>query len=219
MALIERVTTLIRANLNDLIDKAEDPEKVLKQVVLDMQNQLLQVKTQVALAMADRHLLEKKKMEHEAIATDWMRKAEMAVEKRHDELARPALERALSYRQMAVNFSQQLDDQQQQVETLKSALRKLEQKMVEAQAATELLIARQRRARIIARASDSKSVIENSPAAAHQRMKNRVLENEATAAAKAEMAEDSLDDRLALLGRSDEIDRILNEIKARKGLS
>ena len=59
MALLERVSTLVRANLNDLIDKAEDPEKMLKQVIIDMQNQLLQVKTQVALALADQHLLEK----------------------------------------------------------------------------------------------------------------------------------------------------------------
>ena len=65
MALMERVTTLLRANLNDLIDKAEDPEKMLKQLVLDMENQLLQVKTQVAIAIADQHLLEKKTAEHE----------------------------------------------------------------------------------------------------------------------------------------------------------
>ena len=57
MALLERVSTLVRANLNDLIDKAEDPEKMIKQVTLDMQNQLLQVKTQVAIAIADQHLL------------------------------------------------------------------------------------------------------------------------------------------------------------------
>ena len=61
MALMERVATLVRANLNDLIDKAEDPEKMIKQVILDMQNQLLQVKTQVAIAIADQHLLEKKR--------------------------------------------------------------------------------------------------------------------------------------------------------------
>ena len=62
MALMERVATLVRANLNDLIDKAEDPEKMIKQVILDMQNQLLQVKTQVVIAIASRHLLEKKRM-------------------------------------------------------------------------------------------------------------------------------------------------------------
>ena len=65
MALLERVSTLVRANLNDLIDKAEDPEKMIKQVILDMQNQLLQVKTQVAIAIADQHLLEKKQKENE----------------------------------------------------------------------------------------------------------------------------------------------------------
>ena len=63
MALLERVATLVRANLNDLIDKAEDPEKLIKQVILDMQNQLLQVKTQVAISIADQHLLIKKKKE------------------------------------------------------------------------------------------------------------------------------------------------------------
>ena len=60
MALLERVSTLVRANLNDLVDKAEDPEKMIKQVILDMQNQLLQVKTQVAISIADQHVLEKK---------------------------------------------------------------------------------------------------------------------------------------------------------------
>ena len=65
MALMERVATLLRANLNDLIDKAENPEKMIKQVILDMQNQLMQVKTQVAIAIADQHLLAKKQQENE----------------------------------------------------------------------------------------------------------------------------------------------------------
>ena len=63
MALLERVSTLIRANLNDLVDKAEDPGKMVKQLILDMQNQLIQVKTQVAIAIADQHLLAKKQKE------------------------------------------------------------------------------------------------------------------------------------------------------------
>ena len=78
MALLERVATLVRANLNDLVDKAEDPEKMLKQVILDMENQLLQVKTQVAIAIADQHLLEKKEKENGEKATEWMRRAEAA---------------------------------------------------------------------------------------------------------------------------------------------
>ena len=75
MALLERVSTLIRANLNDLIDKAEEPEKMIKQVILDMQNQLMQVKTQVAIAIADQHLLMKMQKENEEAADQWVRKA------------------------------------------------------------------------------------------------------------------------------------------------
>ena len=82
MALLERVTTLIRANLNDLIDRAEDPEKMIKQVILDMENQLIQVKTQVAAALADRHLLEKKRKETEEKTAEWMQKAELAIDKK-----------------------------------------------------------------------------------------------------------------------------------------
>src|SRR6185437_5617640 len=115
MALLERVSTLIRANINDLVDKAEDPEKMIKQVILDMQNQLLQVKTQVAIAIADQHLLEKK-------------------QKEQDDPARAAIERSLSYKQNSGNFEQQVADQKIEVENLKSALRKLEQKLEEAQA-------------------------------------------------------------------------------------
>src|SRR6201996_7473950 len=96
MALMERVTTLLRANLNDLIDKAADPEKMLKQLVLDMENQLLQVKTQVAIAIADQHLLEKKTAH--------------AVAKGRDDMAREALERSLSHIQMGRNFLEQLED-------------------------------------------------------------------------------------------------------------
>src|SRR5215469_8143314 len=101
MALLERVSTLVRANLNDLIDQAEDPEKMIKQVILDMQNQLLQVKTQVAIAMADQHVLDKKRKENSDSEADWMRKAELAVDKKQDDLARAALERAVSYKQLA----------------------------------------------------------------------------------------------------------------------
>src|SRR5262252_6348723 len=100
MALMERVATLVRANLNDLLDKAEDPEKMLKQLILDMQNQMLQVKTQVAIAIADQHLLLKKQQEHKDNAERWMKKAELAVEKKDDGLARAAIERSMSSRAM-----------------------------------------------------------------------------------------------------------------------
>src|SRR6266853_766061 len=93
MGLLERVSTLIRANINDMVDRAEDPEKMIKQVILDMENQYLQVKTQVAVSIADQHMLEKKWKENEDTGNDWMRKAERAVDKSEDDLARGALDR------------------------------------------------------------------------------------------------------------------------------
>src|SRR5712671_5794043 len=127
MALLERVSTLLRANLNDLIDRAEHPEKMIKQVMLDMENQLMQVKTQVAIAIADEHLLLKKQKENEDKAQEWTRKAEIAVDKKQDDLARAAIDRGMGCRQLAEGFAQQVADQKQQVDILKSALRKLEQ--------------------------------------------------------------------------------------------
>src|SRR5690349_15710570 len=125
MALLERVSTLIRANLNDLIDKAEDPEKMIKQVILDMQNQLLQVKTQVAIAIADQHLLEKKQKDNEEKTAEWMRNAELAVGKKDDDLARAALHRVESYRELAGSFTQKVADQNAKVENLMHAPRQL----------------------------------------------------------------------------------------------
>src|SRR5476651_742916 len=111
MALLELVATLLRANLNDLVDKAEHPEKMIKQVILDMQNQLMQVKTQVAIAIADQHLLGKRQKENEDKVAEWMRKAELAVDKKEDDLARASLQRVESYRELSENFAQQLVDQ------------------------------------------------------------------------------------------------------------
>ncbi len=220
MALLERVGTLVRANLNDLIDKAENPEKMIKQVILDMQNQLMQVKTQVAIAIADQHLLSKKQKENEAAAGEWVRKAEIAVEKKQDDLARPAIDRSLSYRQMATGFLQQLDDQSQQVENLKTALHQLELKLAEAQAKSDLLIAQHRRARAMGKATDARAAMGGqSHAATFDRMRDKVLRTEAMAGAKAELASDALNDRLLALGKEDEIEMVLQQIKSRKGIT
>jgi phage shock protein A len=218
MALLERVATLVRANLNDLIDKAEDPEKMIKQVILDMQNQLLQVKTQVAIAIADEHLLEKKQKENEAASADWMRRAELAVDKKQDDLARAAIERSVSYRDLAESFTEQVADQNVQVENLKGALRKLEQKLVEAQSKSDLLVARHRRSRAVTRAADAGLAMgDGSNAAAFDRMKNKVVRAEAVSVAKADLASDNVEDRLTALEREDSIELLLTEIKARKG--
>src|SRR5579872_4022803 len=116
MGLLERVSTLIRANINDVIDRAENPEKMIKQVILDMENQYMQVKTQVAVSIADRHMLEKKMKENDDAAADWYRKAERAVDKKEDDLARAALERHRSYQKFAESYREQVTDQKAQVE-------------------------------------------------------------------------------------------------------
>ena len=220
MALLERVATLIRANLNDLIDKAEDPEKMIKQIILDMENQLLQVKTQVAIALADQHLLVKKQKENEEKAQEWVHKAELAVDKQKDELARGALERSMSYRQLAENFLEQVESQKVQAENLKAALQKLEQKLIEAQSKRELLIAQHRRARAVGRATEARIAIgDGSKEAAFERMKNKVMYSEAVSQAKAELVADDLDDKMAALEKEEQIDRLLAEIKNRRRLN
>src|SRR6516225_4319969 len=215
MALLERVSTLIRANLNDLIDRAEDPEKMIKQVILDMQNQLMQVKTQVAIA--DQHVLEKKQKETADKEAEWMRKAELAVDKKQDDLARAALERSMSYKQMAESFTSLVADQKTEVENLKSALRKLEQKLAEAETKSDMLIAQHRRSRASAKASDAQMAIgDQKKIATFDRMKSKVQTAAAVSQAKAELANDDLEDRLAALEKEDEIERLLNDLKARR---
>jgi phage shock protein A len=218
MALMERVSTLVRANLNDLIDKAEEPEKMIKQVILDMQNQLLQVKTQVAIAIADQHLLDKKRKENQEKNAEWVRKAELAVDKKQDDLARAALERSLSYKALADNFAQQVADQTVQVENLKSALRKLDQKLTEAQAKSDVLIAQHRRARALNKAGDARIAAgDASHSSAFDRMKSKVQHNEALSQAKAELTADSIEDQLASLEKQDEVEKLLAELKSKRG--
>jgi phage shock protein A len=220
MALLERVATLVRANLNDLIDKAEDPEKLIKQVILDMQNQLLQVKTQVAISIADQHLLIKKQKENEDAAEEWVRKAELAVEKKQDDLARAALERSMTAKNVAMSFHEQVADQTTQVENLKTALRKLELKLAEAQNKSDVLLAQHRRARALTRASDAQIKIgDGSKAAAFDRVKEKVQHAEAVGQARSSIVTDDIEERLAALGKEDEIDKLLAEIKTRKGVS
>ncbi|MDR3763869.1 MAG: PspA/IM30 family protein [Acidobacteriota bacterium] len=220
MALLERVATLIRANLNDMVDRAENPEKMIKQVVLDMQNQYIQVKTQVAIALADLHLLEKKQKENQALEADWMNKANLAVGKQDDRLARAALDRAMTNKQMAASFVEQIEDQRSQVDVLREALDALAQKIREAEAQAELLLARHRRSRAVSRAAAAASEPDSAQqtAGAFQRMNHKVLHAEATAQAAVELSGDDLERRFARLERDQQIDRMLEELKQRKGL-
>ena len=218
MALLDRVATLVRANLNDLIDKAENPEKMLKQVILDMENQFMQVKTQVAIALADLHLLQKKKQENLDKHADWMRKAELAVDKQDDSLARAALERAMSFQQMSDSFAEQIQDQEAQVESLKAALKKLEIKLSEARAKVDLLIAQHRRSRTTSRATEAQ-LTPTGGNAAFDRMQSKVARERAIGEAQAEILGDDIEGRFHALEREEKVDALLAELKQRKRLS
>lgn len=217
MSLLERVSTLLRANLNELIEKAEDPEKMLKQVVLDMENQLLQVKTQVAIAIADEHLLNKKKAEQVERSAEWRRKAELAVQKGRDDLAREALERALSHDRLAAGFTEQAEDQKHEADNLRQALHKLDQKLNETRAHCEMLMAEHRRAKVMGRATKARQVVGAQPEQTIGRMKGRIHVKSAENAAAVEvLAPESLEDRFQALEHEDKVELMLNEIKSRQ---
>ena len=217
MALLDRVATLVRANLNDLLDQAENPETMLKQVILDMDNQFMQVKTQVAVALADLHLLEKKKHEYDGKHSDWMSKAELAVDKKDDELARAALQRALSFQQLAESFTRQMADQEAQVESLKSALKRLELKLSEARVKADLLIVQHRRSRA-ARRSAKVDQGTNGEHHSFERMRSEVAREEALRRANGELLDNDVAARLDGLEREQKIDSLLKQIKAKKGV-
>ena len=226
MALLERVTTLLRANLNDLIDRAEDPQKMLRQLILDMENQLLQVKTQVAIALADQHLLEKKQTEHEESADNWKRKAALAVTRQQDDLARAALRQQISHQQMAVSFAQQLTDQRTETDTLRTALSRLQQRLQETQSRCELLAIEHRRARASQKLAGNRAGAPN-VSSTMARVRGRI--DQATVAGRAqqtllvaeagtdrdgELGEAELEERFASLEREDQIEDLLRELKA-----
>jgi phage shock protein A len=217
MALLERVTTLIRANLNDLIDKAVEPEKMIKQVILDMENQLIQVKTQVAVALADQHLLEKKRIETEEKAAEWMQKAELAVEKEKEDLARAALERSISHKQMAERFKQQEADQKTQTEILKSSLKTLGEKLAEAQSKRDLLIAQLRRNRMMNKTVeapiDGGDEFQNP---LPDRIAEGMTRSESMSKIKADLVGDDIENQFASLEKDDQVNQLLAELKARR---
>jgi len=217
MALLERVATLIRANINELIERAEDPDKMIKQVILDMRNQLLQVKTQVAIAIADDHLLRKKRQEQEDQANEWMRKANVAVGQGEDHLARVCLDKSLSARAIAATFHPQIDEQSERVEGLKSALLRLQHKLAETESQAEILIARHRRSRMMQRAGEAHTQVQDMTEAGGtmDQAESKLMMEEALGLASYDVAEPSAHEKVAKIEREDQIDKLLAELRAK----
>jgi phage shock protein A len=221
MALLERVSTLLRANINDLLTRAEDPEKLARQLVLDMENQLMQVKTQVAIAIADQHLLLKKKSEQEMLHAQWLRKAELAVAKQQDDLARAALERALSHQRMAEGLAEQHADQTAEAETLRGAYSRLQQKLGETQSRVELLTAQLRRNRAVEKATAAQAMLANGAGDAKMaRLAASVDEGSSRSHAArtllAVASSETLEERFAAIERNDRVEALLLELKERQ---
>jgi phage shock protein A len=215
MTLLERVATLIKADVNDLIDKAEDPEKLLKQLLLDMQNQYMQLKTQVAMAVAEQHVLEQKRSEHLEAQKEWVDKADLALRKNDEQLARAALERSLTYESAAKNFALQTQNEAQQVLLLRDSLHRLEQKMTETKARAELLIAQHRRARLAAR-TGLINAAEFEQDVVLERLRWKVTESEAVGLAQlSASSEPATETKLADLEREDRVNRLLEDLKAK----
>ncbi len=222
MALMERVATLLRANLNDLMDRAEDPEKMLKQLVLDMENQLLQVKTQVAISLADQHILEKKLRDQEEAAAGWQRKAELAVGKGDDALARAALGRGLSHETLLAAFRAQVADGAAEAAALRATYAELQGKLAETQGQCDLLVAQHRRAQMVTKATGARTSAQNGAPTAPRtetltRMQTRIGSAEAhNHAAKTLLTEGSLEDRFGALEQEDKVEKLLAELKGRQ---
>ncbi|MCL4545678.1 MAG: PspA/IM30 family protein [Chloroflexi bacterium] len=218
--LLDRVTMLIRANLNDLIDRAEDPEKVIRQALLDMNNQLIQVKTQVASSIADEQKLYQRWQENQAHADEWQRKAELAVARDRDDLAREALQRANTYRNTSTGFQQQYTEQQQQVEQLKSALSQLTAKIEEAEHKKDLLIARARTAKAQEQIQSTLAGVNTTGSNAlssFERMEEKVLDQEARAKAMTQLQSSTLEGQFAELEAGSQVEDQLTALKGKMG--
>jgi len=186
MGLFDRLATLIKSNINDLISSAENPEKMLNQIIVDMRDQLAKAKQQVAAAIADEKRLRQQADDETKQAQDWMAKAELAVRENHDDLAK------------AAQLEETWQSHQAETERLKASLRDLSDKIEEAKRKKNLLLARQRRAQAQKRIAETmSSMSEKSAFEAFARMEERIAQNERMIKASTEIDEEFTGDRLA----------------------
>ncbi len=224
MGIFSRLGTLIKSNLNDLISKAEDPEKMLSQVLMEMQQQLVEAKKAVAIAIADEKKLQKQYTAEADKSKEWERKAMVAVRAGDDGLARQALARKQEHETIATQYQQQWAAQKSAVEKLKDALRLLSNKIEEAKRKKNILIARKKRAEAQQQiANTMQGLGDTSAFDTFDRMAERIQLMEAEAEAGAELAGelsgDTLESKFLQLEQSggNEEDA-LSELKAKMGV-
>ncbi|MGV3709665.1 MAG: PspA/IM30 family protein [Gemmatimonas sp.] len=197
MGIFDRFSTLIKSNLNDLISSAENPEKMLNQIIVDMRNQLAKAKQLVAAAIADEKRLKDQADAEAKLANDWEERAMLAVQQERDDLAKQALLRSEEHKEHAMQLAQTWQMHRAETEKLKQDLRELNDKIEEAKRKKNLLLARQRRAEAQARISQTMSgMSDNSAFEAFARMEEKINTNERQLSAAREIDEEFNGDRL-----------------------
>ncbi|AEF86142.1 phage shock protein A, PspA [Treponema primitia ZAS-2] len=220
MGIFSRLKTLISSNVNDIINKAENPEKMLNQLLIDMNTQLIESKKAVAMAIADEKKLERETANQEAQAQDWEKKAMLAVRAGKDDLAREALLRQQEYTNSSAEYRKQWEAQKASVDKLKESLRELQNKIEEASRKKNLLVARAKRAEAQQKIQNTISSVSGNRTAfdAFDRMAQKVDQMEAQADAAKELddfsADNDLEKKFAELEKSDtSADMMLLELK------
>jgi len=198
MGIFDRLSTLIKSNLNELISSAENPEKMLNQIIVDMRNQLAKAKQQVAASIADEKRLKDQADAEFKLADEWERRAMLAVQEGRDDLAKQALLRGQEHLEHGQQLASTWETHRMETEKLKQSLRDLNDKIEEAKRKKNLLLARQRRAEAQARISQTMSGLsDNSAFDAFNRMEEKITANERTLQAAQEIDEEFSGDRLA----------------------
>ena len=223
MGFLSRLAQLIKSNINDLINKSEDPEKMLNQVIVDMNQQLIEAKKQVAVAIADEKRLNKHFANEVAKSKEWENKAMLAVRAGDDELAKEALLRRKEHDAIAAQYQEQWARQKALTDQLKTALKALSHKIGEAQRKKNVLIARKRRAQAMQSIQETMSGLSDASAfETFDRMAEQIDQMEAEAEAGAEVAEqytgDILKHRFSELEASAGADLELEALKRKMGL-
>lgn len=217
MSIIDRISTIIRANLNDLLTRAEDPEKIINQTLMDMRQAQYEARMEVAKAIAEGKKLERDQESHARSASQWLVKAEQSVKAEREDLAREALRRKNTSEDLAKGLQEQLDMHNAMVDKLKTQLRALDAKIEEAERKRQLLIARQRRAEAQKSLNSAMSRTETGKAfSALDRMEGKLEALEDRLEAEAELADDlSLDEEFAALESDTEIENELAALKSK----
>ncbi len=224
MSILSRLSTMIRSNLNDLIARAENPEKMLNQIIEDMRSQLAQAKQEVAVAIADERKLRRQVQDERDQAIDWERRAKLALREGREDLARQALLRSREHNEHAAALEEQWRAHAAETEKLKDTLRQLSNKIEEAKRKRNLLIARQKRAAAQRRIHETLTgLADRSSFEAFDRMAERIEEAEMRALAAAEVDEelggDDLEQQFKRLEGGDlDVERRLEALKEELGL-